>query len=178
MGQFGESLSQAGRMGVMYARTLLEGIPAERFARRAGGVDANHPAFILGHLGLYPARLAGMLAEAGGGNGLARVPAAPKGFEELFAAGRPCVDDATGTVYPPAVTLRDHYFAAMEALMGALPGVEDEVFGRPNPREGRIRDLLPTLGALSVFLVSGHVMTHLGQLSTWRRCAGLSAAAM
>ena len=43
----------------------------------------------------------------------------------------------------------------------------------PNPTAGRARELFPTIGAVVAFYLAGHVLNHLGQLSTWRRCIGL-----
>jgi hypothetical protein len=34
----------------------------------------------------------------------------------------------------------------------------------------------PCIGAAFNFLLSGHVMVHMGQVSAWRRCMGLPAA--
>jgi hypothetical protein len=41
---------------------------------------------------------------------------------------------------------------------------------------GRMTELFPTLGSLYNFYVGGHMMMHLGQISTWRRMMGLGAA--
>ena len=54
MGQVGEIIADAANVSQRYAKRLLVGIPADRFARFAAPgkqvVESNHPAFILGAL--------------------------------------------------------------------------------------------------------------------------------
>ena len=61
-------------------------------------------------------------------------------------------------------------------VSAALRSTPDETFDRPNPAEGRMRELFPTIGSVQTFYCGGHMMMHLGQLSAWRRMLGLSAA--
>ncbi len=68
------------------------------------------------------------------------------------------------------------YFEGYQAAVEALRKVEDSVFQQPNPLEGRMAELFPTLGSLQTFYCGGHIMMHLGQMSAWRRMAGLGAA--
>ena len=46
----------------------------------------------------------------------------------------------------------------------------------PNPAEGRMRELFPTLGSVHCFYAGGHMMSHLGQFSAWRRMEGMKPA--
>ena len=54
--------------------------------------------------------------------------------------------------------------------------MDDETFLKPNPNEGRMKELFPTIGAAVTFYLGGHVQMHLGQISAWRRAMGLTAA--
>ncbi len=58
-------VADAANVSQRYAKRLLVGIPVDRFARFAAPgrqvVESNHPAFILGHLSLYPANVVRLL---------------------------------------------------------------------------------------------------------------------
>jgi len=170
MGQLAESIIAPARMGILLAERLVQGVSPDIFARKpsVGGttINANHAAFNFGHLALYPSR---WLAAVGiDGSSLA----APDGFEDLFAAGKECSDDPAGTVYPAMDTVMNAFYASHRGALDLLRGVDDATFAKPNPRE-QSRDRLPTIGAAMVFYTSAHIMMHLGQVSTWRRCFGL-----
>jgi hypothetical protein len=70
----------------------------------------------------------------------------------------------------------DYFFKAYGGAKEALQAASDEVLQRPNPTEGRMKELFPTLGSMHAFLVGGHIMMHLGQVSAWRRMLGLAPA--
>lgn len=152
---------------------LLKGVTPETFARKpafgATVIDTNHPAFILGHLSMYPNRLSEIL-----GITLAAC-ALPDGFGDLFSAGKPCHDDVEGRIYPAMDSIVSFYQRAHLAMFEALPAVDASVFDRVNPNE-KMRERFPTIGALSAFLLIGHPLMHLGQFSAWRRGMGLPSA--
>lgn len=58
---YGPMIADSCRLSMGYAERLLKNIPAERFGRLATVgdevVQSNHPAFIYGHLSLYPSRI-------------------------------------------------------------------------------------------------------------------------
>jgi hypothetical protein len=170
MGVFAEALIAPLKMGLGLSELLTRDVKPEIFARKpaVGGkvIQANHAAFNFGHLALYPARWMAVMGLDGAGL------APPAGFEELFAAGKECRDDLEGTVYPAMDVIMAAYFAGHRGAMEMLRGVDDAVFARPNPREAA-RERLPTVGATMNFYTSAHIMMHLGQVSTWRRCFGL-----
>jgi hypothetical protein len=152
----------------------LKGITPEIFARtpRVEGrvIEINHPAFNLGHLSLYPARVLEMC-------GLEKGPAAmPAAWGELFTAGKECGDDPEGVIYPPMSELTEGYFGAYRHLLEALAGASDEALMCANPGEGRMKEMFPTIGSFVNFMVGPHMMSHLGQISAWRRCFGLGSA--
>lgn len=171
----GRMIANAGHISVFYAEAMLKDLTPDRFARLAVGSDgkrvqSNHPAWVYGHLAMYSSRCMDVLGLPQG------VTARPAGWEELFKNGSPCKDDPDGTIYPAMEAIASHCLTGYKAVLAALPEVPDEVFSRPNPGEGRMKELLPTAGALVTFLTTGHPMSHIGQVSAWRRFMGLGSA--
>ena len=167
MGTTGAIIAQAAAMGPRYASRLIEEIPAERFGRFAspGGqvVEANHPAFILGHLCLYPQQVLDFLGQD---------PAPikpPENYTELFSKKAKCQDDADGSLYPHKEELVAFFMNAHEAALDTIREATEEQLLSGNPVDTPLRKVAPTLGGLLTFYLTSHVMTHLGQLSTWRR---------
>ena len=163
MEQIGQMLAAGGGMGQLYARRLLRGVTPKNYARLAkpGGtlVQSNHAAFVLGHLGMYPAKVLERLGHSAGAT------ACPAAYAGLFEAGAECRDDPEGSIYP---ALRGAYPALLRRLCGgacAVGEADDALLLSPNPAEGRSRELFPTIGAMLGFYVGGHVMSHLGQFS-------------
>ncbi|MFO0831840.1 MAG: DinB family protein [Phycisphaerales bacterium] len=173
MGQHAQNIATACKITRGYAERLLAGVPAQQFARKATvagkTIDANHPAWVFGHLATYPVKVAAML-----GLDPAKM-AAPAGFEELFKDGTPCQDDASGTVYPPMEAVTAAFFRTHDALIEALAGVDDAKLLLPTPDE-KARQRFPLLGARVSFMCNNHIMMHMGQISTWRRVMGMPAA--
>jgi len=149
-----------------YAPLLAKDIPARQFAHMPHP-NMNHPAFCFGHLSLYPDRLLGMLGRAD----LAQEKA---GWQDLFKAGVACVEQDGR--YPDKDEIVNGFMDRHAVLRDVLPIVDDEVFARPNPIEGRMRELFPTVGAATTFMLGAHNMMHLGQVSAWRRAMGLPSA--
>ena len=174
MGQVGALIADAATVGMRHAKRILESIPAERFARMAspGGqlVHANHPAFNVGHLTLYPVKVLELL-------GVDSAPATPPtNYPALFSKDAQCIDDSDGTIYPAKAELLDVMFRSYDAALAALRSCDDAQLLAPNPVDTPIKGICPTLGSMLAFYVTGHVMGHLGQLSTWRRMEGLAPA--
>lgn len=174
MSAIGKMTAQTARMGMRYAKRLTVGIDPKRaccFAQAGGeSVKANHPAFILGHLCLYPLKVVEHL----GGDVSAVTP--PAGYEALFSKTAQCQDDPTATLYPPFDEICRFFEMSYDIALDAIQNATDEELLAPNPVDTPMRDLLPTLGSMLSFYLNGHVMTHLGQLSTWRRIEGLPPA--
>lgn len=155
-----------------YADRLLKDVPAERFRRFAapGGVlvASNHPAFTYGHLSLYAPKILLQLGYP--------APATPEDFELVFSKDAVCRDDPEGDLYPPMDAVIGFFRESYRMVTGALRSSPSAVFETPNPAEGRMRELFPTIGSVQVFYCGGHMMQHLGQMSAWRRMEQLSAA--
>ncbi len=161
-------------LSLAYAQRMLKDVPADKFARFAapGGhvVTSNHAAFVLGHLSLYGPRI---VRELGGD--VSQLAPPPK-FETVFSRETQCLDDVDGTIYPAMADVTAFFFQGYDAAKEALKAASDELLQRDNPMEGRMRELFPTMGSMHAFLVGGHIMMHLGQVSAWRRMQGLAPA--
>lgn len=149
-----------------YAKMLLEDIPAEQFTHmpRPG---MNHPAFCIGHLAIIPDMVLGLI-----GFGDRATPR--EGWQELFGMGSQCLPDADH--YPTKDELVAYYFDRHAALAKALDEVDDAILRRESEGEGRFKDMCPTVGSAVNFLSAVHHMTHLGQISAWRRAVGMGPA--
>jgi hypothetical protein len=143
-----------------YSRMLIGDIPDERMAEQPlPGV--NHPAWILGHLAWSTDRGRWLL-------GLE--PEFPSEWTATFGFGsKPSTSRGD---YPS----RDELIAAVERgferLREQSAAATAEILGQPSPNP-RTREHLPTVKDALAFLLTGHLGTHLGQLSMWRRMIGL-----
>lgn len=177
MGQVLDQIVTASRRGRGLAEKMLVGVTPQNFARKprfetASGpkvIDCNHPAFVYGHLALYPARIGGML-----GIDTASF-AAPAEFTDLFKAGTECKDDPEGRIYPSMEKITKAFFTGHDAVYERMAKIDDAVLFQPTPDE-RYRTNFPTVGIAVTFMFTSHMMMHMGQISTWRRCFGLPSA--
>jgi hypothetical protein len=174
MGTTGKVIAGAGNFSVMFGETLLKDVKPEMFARKpvvnGKTIDCNHPAWVFGHLAMYSSKVCEWAGIPAGPT------AVPAGWEELFKNGTKCEDDPSGTIYPPMEALTSHFLTGYKYVISKLPEVDDAVFTKPNPAGGRMSELAPTIGGAINFMMTGHPMSHLGQVSTWRRCQGLGSA--
>lgn len=174
MGLIAAAILPPANLSLNYAEGMLKDVNAAHFARKpeihGKVVDTNHPAWVYGHLAMYASRVCQL-------TGIEPGPAVnPDGWEELFKNGTPSTDDPTGKIFPPMEAITSHYFAGYRHVIAKLPEIDDAILSQPNPMGGRMSEILPTIGAAVAFLLSGHQMSHFGQISTWRRCMGLGSA--
>jgi hypothetical protein len=174
MGQFGAMIADAASVSQRYAKRLLVGIPVDRFARFAAPgkqmIESNHPAFILGHLSLYPINVLELLA-------VDTTPVQPSNrFTALFSKDAKCQDDAHGIVYPSMQEVSGVFFKTYEVALTAMRDASDSQLSVENPVDTPLKQVCPTLGSMLAFYLTGHVAMHLGQLSTWRRMEGMPPA--
>lgn len=162
------TLVPSARTMLGYADRLLEGITQDKFARMPEGVETNHPAFNFGHLAIYPEPLLRYL-------GRDDLAIDESHYANIFGMKCQCKDDPEGTIYPHMTEIVERFRTRHAVLLGVLPETDDEVFQQTNPIEG-MRERFPSVGALTAFMLGGHAMMHLGQISTWRRCMGLGSA--
>jgi hypothetical protein len=174
MGTLGTTVQQISVPSLGMAEAMLKGVTPERFARFTcpGGVavQSNHPAWNYGHLAIYPVKVLAMCALPT--DGLAN----PDGWEELFGAGSTCEDDARGSMYPPMSAITEHFFKGYNQLVAACAQADDQAMLQLHSGSDRMRERFPTVLAVCSFMVGSHIMMHLGQVSTWRRCEGLGSA--
>lgn len=174
MGSIARTIIAPANLTLMYSEMMLKDVGPDTFARLAapGGkvVQSNHPCWVFGHCGNYFQRIMDLLGKPRG------ITENPKGFEELFKAGTTCQDDPAGTIYPAMKVVTDHYFNGFRAALAALQEADDAVLEQPNPGEGRMKEMFPLKGGLIAFLVAAHPMSHMGQVSAWRRMNGLGSA--
>ncbi|USN99439.1 MAG: DinB family protein [Phycisphaeraceae bacterium] len=163
----------AAERGLGLAEKLLEGVEPAKFARLAspGGqvIQANHAAFIYGHLSLYPARI----MQAAGREDAAIFER--EGWNDLFGAGCECRDDPEGTIYPSMSEITEACLPAYKKVIEQVKGWPDAAFTKPHALGGRYAEVFATLGMLTNFMLLGHTMMHFGQMSTWRRAMGLGS---
>jgi len=148
-----------------YAEGLVKDVDAGRFCEMPHPT-MNHPAFVYGHLAMYPKKVAGLLGEPGA------VPDVPEGWEELFEPGAACEGEASK--YPSKDELMQRFVADYEAASKLVAGTPDAAFAAEMPIE-RMRERFPTVGVGVNFLMNNHMMMHLGQISAWRRAVGLGS---
>lgn len=160
---FSELVVPGGRMSLGYALALAEDIPEERWAEIAIE-GATHPAFIYGHLAIYPNRiLAGFMGRED------LVMECPFDASNL-EAGNDCTSDAS--CYPAKSVVMPYFKSAYERVLETVPELSEERIEAENPIEG-FREKLPLAGAAIAFMVNNHIMMHMGQVSHWRRAIGL-----
>ena len=146
-----------------FAHLLCDDIVEDQFANRFGST-INHPAFVLGHISYY----AGICVEMLGGK---------IEFESdeaaLFQMKVECTDDADS--YPDKTTLLARFKERCETSAAFIESCGDEVLeqsAKDTPFAGRFE----TLGQVASFMLMGHPSFHLGQISAWRRVAGMGSA--
>lgn len=162
----GALIASSLALTLRYSEDLVKSIPAERFCEMPTK-DMNHPAFCVGHLAIYANRVLDMI-------GRPDLKVAMPFGDEHFKNGAPCV--AQDGRYPSKDVIYGTFAAGWGRVLEALPHVDDAVLARENPAEGRFKEMFPTVGGAVNFLCGGHNMMHLGQISTWRRAAGLGSA--
>ncbi len=169
----GEIMACSAKQALAYSEKLLVGISREQFARFAccGGkvIESNHPSFILGHLSIYGPRILSEIQAST--NGLV----VPDKFAAVYSKDAKCVDDPDSSIYPPMEEVVEFYFESYRITIEHIQTTSNEVFDQVNPNTAAVKRF-PTMGSMHAFYLSGHLMMHLGQLSAWRRAAGLSPA--
>ncbi len=154
------------RVTLFYGGEIVKSIPADRFCE-IPVKEINHPAFCVGHLSIY----ANFVLELLGRTDLKF--AMPYG-DEHFKMGAPCV--AQDGRYPSKEVLVATWNDAWSVVAKVLPEIDEATLARENPMQGRMRERFPTVGSVVNFLCGAHNMMHIGQVSSWRRAAGLGSA--
>lgn len=157
-----EVIVRCSTRSIEYGELLAKDIPAERFCERPHAT-INHPAFVYGHLALYPNRVSELL-------GAPAVIELPEGYAGLFEAGVPCADDSGQ--HPAKDEIMQLFLDGHRKACEVISTADLAAFGKENPID-RMREVFPTIGIAINFLMNNHLMMHLGQVSSWRRAVGL-----
>jgi len=156
-----------------YAERLLKDVTPQLFARipvvQDVTVTINHPAFVFGHLSLYPIQLAEMTGISAKGMDI------PASYVDLFKMGAPCIDDPNNSMYPSMEELTNAFFSGTDALISSLHEIPQHILEQPLENPAR-REKFGTVGSFLTYILLAHPQGHLGQISGWRRCMGLGAA--
>ena len=104
-----------------------------------------------------------------------RPPLAPKEWRPLFSPGTTPGRD--GDAYPPMQDLVATFHAVYRDLVAAAPTASSEALAVPNPYEPA-RGAFPTAGSFLIYMLTGHLGYHLGQLSIWRAAAAEADASL
>ena len=146
-----------------FAKTLCVDIDADRFADRLG-TTINHPAFILGHVAYYAGYCVHLL---GGEINLTEEEA------ELYQHGAECVDCTDR--YLPKEAAIIHFESRMQLAANYVAQCSPDVLSK-SAKETPFASRFDTLEQVAAFMLIGHPMFHCGQISAWRRVAGMPPA--
>jgi uncharacterized damage-inducible protein DinB len=147
-----------------YALNLLDDLSDEQMLIRPGG-NMNHPAWILGHICIYHPIVPALL------NG---EPFDDPADDPLFGfRGQGPLSDPE--VYGSKQSQIDRYVEGHETVAQALLSATVEQLQRP-PSLARWSEIFPNVEFMLPDLLLHHESLHVGQLSIWRRAAGLPPA--
>lgn len=161
-----ESIVYAWDNGLAYALALLADLTDDQMLLRPGG-NMNHPSWILGHIGIYHPVVVDLLAGR---------PVSDPADHELFGfRGKGPLDDhaAYGSKSSQIARFEEGHEKVAQALLAATP----EQMSQP-PSLQRWADAYPSVAFMLPDLLLHHESLHIGQLSVWRRAAGLPAVSL
>lgn len=144
-----------------YALALLDDVTDEQFVHRPGG-NMNHPAWIIGHVSLYHGATLNLLA----GESFDE----PKDHPLFGYDGQGPIDSIEP--YGSKQEMVDRFEAGHEEVVQAILSAPASAFNR-SPVLPRWAAMYPTVEFLLPDLLLFHEGMHIGQISTWRRAAGL-----
>lgn len=152
------------------ARTLVADVPCERFSELPHP-GAKHPGWVIGHLCVGAGFAAAILGEDP--EDFTTVCGVPE--RVMGATGPGSTPEPDRDTYPT----KDELLAEFERIHGMaaarLEAIDEARLSDPLPME-EYRAFWPTIGDAAFYLLATHEPYHLGQLSVWRRAAGMDAA--
>jgi hypothetical protein len=158
-----ESIVYAWDNQLRYALALVEDLTDAQMVLRPGG-NMNHPAWILGHVSIYHPVVVQLLK----GEPIDD----PKDNMMFGFAGHGPLDDIAK--YGGKQTILTRYADGHERVAQALLAAPAEAFIR-KPTLDRWAKNYPTVEFMLPDLLLHHESIHIGQISIWRRAAGLPA---
>lgn len=156
--------AQAAFLLSQYQRWLIGLADVHRGLEPAPGVKTA--GWLVGHLvitGDFARKLCG------------RPPLAPKEWRPLFSPGT--TPGRNVDAYPPMRDLVAAFDAVYRDLIAMAPTAPADTLALPNPYEPA-RGAFPTAGSFVVYILTGHLGYHLGQLSIWRAAASDADASL
>jgi DinB superfamily len=149
-----------------YAQALVADLTDEQMILRPGGA-MNHPAWIFGHIGAYHQVTIDLLEGR---------PVKDAKDDPLYGfAGHGPVDDLSKYGSKQAIISR--FAEGHERVAQALLSAPPEAFTQP-PTLERWAKAYPTVEFMLPDLLLHHESLHIGQISIWRRAAGLPGVAL
>jgi len=142
---------------------LCDDIDENIFADRLG-TTINHPAYVLGHNTYY----AGVCIKFLGGD-----VTFGEDEEKLYQMGSECLDDAS--VYPDKAYCLSHFDSRCQEAADFI-NASDLSLLECSAEHTPFAKRFDTLGEVASFMLIGHPCFHFGQISAWRRIAGMSPA--
>ena len=159
-----------------YGAALAADIPEDRLADRPHP-GMNPPVWLLGHVAVVGnfalSLLDGLGIDAPDGEA---GPVDLPGWREHFGVGTEPLVYADGFAPPTGDELRAAVARTHARFLAATAHVTPEMLTEPLPIE-RLAARFPTHGDILTHLLTSHDAVHWGQLSAWRRAAGLGAIA-
>ena len=138
---------------------ILKDYPEAKFTWQNSPAD-NHPAWVLGHLAMTDAWIAGAVGAKGA--------SVPDGWDKLFGQGSKPVNDPKK--YPPVAELKKAFDANRAAVLNWFEAASDKDLAMPLGEKtgGFMTD--PVDG---MFKLAWHEGWHMGQVATLRKGLGL-----
>ena len=148
----------AVEMNGEYAKMHLADIPAEQWTVQPEGVSM-HPASIVAHL-----VVCNDFIQAGAGGR----PMLPEAWAKF-------ADSPDAAAEPSDYPSKDELMSAFESTRARLIEILEQATPEQlaEATDEKMREIIPTQGALLVMSLTIHDGIHLGQLSAWRKAMGL-----
>ncbi|QDT14101.1 DinB family protein [Alienimonas californiensis] len=158
-------------MHTAYGAALAADLPEERLTERPQP-GMNPPVWILGHVAVVGNFSLTVLK----GLGVEATPVDLPGWRENFGIGSQPLVYADGFTPPNGEQLRAAVRETHDRVLAAAALVPAAALDEPLPPElERLAGRFPRVGDLLTHLLTTHDAVHWGQLSAWRRAAGLTA---
>jgi len=151
------------RFLISFADMLVNDIDEAKWADRCG-TTINHPAFVLGHTAYY----AGVCMQMLGGD----IELTEKDGS-LYKHGNECADEASW--YPNKADSIAAFNDRINTVADFIESLDESAFNASS-EDTFFADRFPTMGGVAAFMMIGHIPFHLGQISAWRRVAGMGSA--
>lgn len=155
-----EHLIHTYEFNLEHIKKIVADVSDEQMTLQPNGL-VNHPAWTLGHL----ASTSDMLAKT-----LSLESTFPEEWKEACKTGGTPSGDAA--VFASKEQLLAELSNQHARVAEAVKQAGSESFTAES--EENFRKMFPTVGDIIMYLMSAHEGTHIGQLQTWKRAAGLT----